>query len=180
MEEVGLEIFTQSSSYVYDQTGRVLHKSWFSDENKYYGSDRMPLDYSPVALASYFKDTTPKYKNGYFESGPNSSYQPFTNVWQRYGDTNVVREFGRSPINGEYSNILITFDDHSYEDVNVLSESYGQFYLYGRRMKLSSEGEIIPAIERIYQASKTNAGFDFDKFNSEFEVTMFEPSGRKY
>lgn len=179
VEEVGLNIFTQSSSYVYDQTERLLHKSGFSDENKYYGNGRMPLDYSEEALLGYFQDTTPEYKNGYFVSGPKSSYQPITNIWQRYGDTNVVRKFGRNPIEGEYSNIAITFDDFSHDDIELLSESYGKFYVYGRQMKLSKQDEIVSTIEKIYQNSKSHVGFNLDKFYSEFEESMFEPIERK-
>ena len=179
-EEVGLNIFTESNSYVYTKEDRLLHQSWFSDENKYYGSHKMPLDYSIEALKSYFADTTPKYQNGYFVSGPNSAYQPFTNIWQRYGNTNVFREYGRSPINGEYSEIGITFDNAISEDIKLLNESYGNIYTRGREMKLYGEEIIVTKIDRIYNESINGNDFDFEKFYSDFESNMYKPKEYNY
>lgn len=179
-EEVGLDIFTQSNSYVYTEQGRLLHHSWFSDEHKYYGSHQMPLDYSIESLKRYFSDTTPKYQNGYFVSGPNSAYQPFTNIWQRYGATNVFREYGRSPINGEYSEIGVTFDNNISEDIKLLNESYGQIYTRGREMLIHGEDNVVSTIDRIYRESTNDGEFDFEGFHNKFETTMYKPKEYHY
>ena len=178
MTNVGLDMFTQTYSYIYDQKERLLYQSFFSDDNKYYGSNNMPLVFNKEALQEYFADTNPIYDKGHLISLPNSMYQPFSNIWQRYGETNVVREYGRDPIQGEYSEIKITFDDDSYKDIHLLCERYGQIFSQGREMKLNNLEEIINEIERIYQESKTSSGFDLDYFWKTFDDTMFVVSKR--
>lgn len=174
MQEVALNMFTQSTSYIFDEKDTKLYQSWFSDENKYYGSNRMPLDYSAAFLKIYFNETTPIYDFGVYKSGPTSAYQPFKNIWQRYGKTNVIKEFGRDPIHGEYSKIGITFDDENKHDQMLLSESYGTIYSRGQEMKLSDEEEIIAKIDEIYQECNTQEEFAQDEFNSRFQSEMFE------
>lgn len=176
MSDGGLDLFTQVNSYVYDLNDKLLYHSCFSDDNKHFGNKEMVFSHD--ALATYFYDTTPKYEEGYLVSDPKISYQPFINIWQRYLDTNVVKTFGKNPFKGDYSNISITFDNN-VEDIVLLSERYGHFYKPGYQMKINDENKIISIIEQIYQSSKNTNGFDFDKFDKEFEELMFEKDTRK-
>lgn len=178
--EEGMNIFTQANSFVYNGEDKLLHQSWFSDENKYYGADKMPLSYSEENLKKYFEETNPVFEKGYFKEGPISSYQPFTTVWQRYGLTNVIRKYGRNPMNGEFSTIGITLGENFSKYIELLSESYGKIYRNGREMKIEGTENIISKINEIYLASQTMDGFDLDKFNIQFDDELFEPKRRSY
>ena len=179
-KEVGLDIFTKATSYVFDKQNKLQHTSSFIDDNKYYGNNLTSLEYSKEALLSYFNDTNPKYNNGFYVEGPNNSYQPFTNIWHRYPNTHVVKEFGRDPINGEYSKIKITFDDHFTQDQELLSESYGRVYKKGYELKMNDVEEIVPIIEEIYQDCQTEFGFDSNTFYQIFEEKIFENNTKKH
>lgn len=173
MQEVALNMFTQSNSYVWDENDNKLYHSWFSDEHKYFGSHEEKMDYSVESLKSYFEQTTPTYEFGIYKSNPKSAYQPFKNIWERYGKTNVIHQYGRNPIKGEYSEIGITFDDESKPDEMLLSESYGQIYSRGREMKLSVTEEIVAKIDEIYQECNAGEAFDSDTFHEKYESEMF-------
>ena len=48
----------------------------------------MPIPVDKDSLKEYFKQTSPKYKDGKYFTGPESAYRPFHNIWERYGKTN--------------------------------------------------------------------------------------------
>ncbi len=172
-EEVALNVFTKSRSFVFDEDDLLVYSSSFSDDNKYVGKNDMPLDYSETTLKEYFKETTPIYDKGRIARPPKDSYQPFTNQRERYGKTSVIREFGRSPIHGEYSDIKITFDDNSRDDIKVLEESYGTFYRKGREMKVSDEEEIVRILDESFKESQ-ETGFDEIDFRESLESKLFK------
>lgn len=171
-EEVGLDIFTKSRSFVFDEDDMLVYSSSFSDDNKYYGIYKMPLDYSPASLEEYFKETSPIYEKGRIVRSPESSYQPFRNERERYGKTAVIREFGRSPIHGEYSEVKLTFDDNSHDDIRVLEESYGSYYYQGREIKTADEKEIIETLDETFKES-VDKGFDELEFRDAIDKKLF-------
>ena len=176
MEEVGFNIFSNISSYVYDENGLMIYYSWFSDENKYYGNDEIEnLDYSSTSLKKYFDETSPKYEKGYMVESPKNAYRPFKTRCQRYGKSHVFKINVINPIFGERTEIGITFDGKENGEQTLLSEKNGQICCGRREMKLTDEMEIVNSIEQIYQENCTEAGFDMNNFNREFEDAMFEP-----
>ena len=174
MEEIGLNIKTKVTSFVYDSKNRLLHNSNFIDNNNHYGINNMPLDYSKESLLKYFEETNPKYEKGYYKEEPKASFQPYTNIWHRYPNTHVIKEYGKNPIDGEFSKIKITFDDHFLADYELLTENQGSVYKIGHKLKITSEEQVIPEIERIYQSSETEFGFDHNRFDDLFEELMYE------
>lgn len=175
-EIVGLNIFSDINSYVFDENGVMLYKSWFSDENKYFNNhEKMPLDYSVSSLEEYFKKTTPQYEKGVEVLSAESAHQPFTSHWKRLGNTHVYKLHSRNPMNGEHGEIGITFDDGKQSDQKLLNESYGQIYVEGRKLNFTGETNIANKIEEIYQSCCSDEGFDMERFNEEFESTMFQP-----
>lgn len=180
MEEVGLNIFSDISSYVFDETGLMIYSSWFSDENKYFGYGTVEnLDCSIESLKEYFKKTTPEYEKGFIVRSAESAYQPFISTWQRYGKSHVYKAYNRNPMKGENGEVGITFDDDDKMDQKLLSESNGTIYRKGCEMNLTDEMEIANRIEEIYQSCYSETGFDIDSFNEEFEKTMFESNSRR-
>ena len=132
--EVGLNMFTDASSAIFDENGLCIYHSWYSDDNKYCDfSDERSLDYIKTAI----KKTTPKYdKKGMIAEDPESSYRPFINIWERIGKTRVIHSHGRTPIVGEYSDVGVIYSDNGKEKEkyflkenheNVYSEENGWF-----------------------------------------------------
>lgn len=169
-----LELLTRSKSIVFDENDLIVYRSSFIDDNESFGSfNSGALDYSENSLKEYFEETTPIYNQGRIMYSAKTASQPFIDEWERYGKTNVVRDHGRTPIHGEYSDILVTFDDPTQSDLKLLKESYGQFYLEGKTITMDNEQEIIEAIDSMYKEFDSVAGFDRDGFKSKFDKTMF-------
>lgn len=172
---VGLNIFTQAYNYVFNKNEQLISSSNFTDENKYYGNNNIDILKDDVAsIKKYIDDTTPKYIDGYYVENPKSCYAPFVNTWNRYMGTHVYKNSGRSPINGEYSSIGITFDDEKNRDIDLLSESNGQIYKEGRKMKIENADEIIAKLEEIYLSSLTESGIDKDSLYYNLDKELFE------
>ena len=129
--EVGLNMFTDSSTATFDKDGLRTNGTWYSDEDKYYQLEEKSVE----GIAKAIKDTSPKYdERGVIVGNPESSYRPFTNIWERIGKTRVVHRHGRSPIDGEYSDVGVTYknEDGKEEEKYFLSENQGRVYQEGR------------------------------------------------
>lgn len=126
--EVGINMFTVANSAVFDRDGRFSYRSWYSDENKYC---EVPEAKSMESLLKTIQETTPKYdKKGILKDGPSSAYRPFTDIVERIGKTRVVHNYGRSPIEGEYSKVGVVYQGGKGEkEAYFLSENHGQVYL---------------------------------------------------
>ncbi len=170
-----LAILTRSKSIVFDEDDLIVYRSSFIDDNETFGSfNSGALDYSENSLKEYFEETTPIYNQGRIMYSAKSASQPFVDEWERYGKTHVVRDHGRTPIHGEYSDVLVTFEDPTQSDIKLLKESYGQFYLEGKTITLDNEQEIVDTIENLYQEFDSVAGFDREGFRDKFDNTMFK------
>ena len=176
-ENAGIDMFTEINSYVYNENMRV-YSSWYSDDNKYYGSEIKNLPSDKQSITKYIEETSPKYKNGIFISGAKKAYQPFIDIWQRYGNTNVIRKYGRSPINGEYSKIGITFDNDMFDQL-LLEENNGFIYSVGYDIKYDNELDIIVKIQEIFNNYRNGNEFDLDGFNYEFYNEMYKKNNRR-
>jgi hypothetical protein len=172
--QTGFEIFTESSSTVFDAQGLKIYHFWFNDDHKYYGSyDIENLDYSKQSLLKYFNDTNPKYKNGFLIELPQSQFQPFTHFWERYGKSHVVKSYGRNPMHGTFSDIAITFDDGSQNDISLLHISNNQIFVPNKELKYQTEQENVDKIEELYKQFVTPEGFDDFAFYCAFDQAMF-------
>lgn len=176
-ESAGIDIFTEINSYVYNENMKV-YSSWYSDDNKYFGFEIKNLPSDKESIAKYIEETSPKYKNGILISGAKKAYQPFTDIWQRYGNTNVIRKYGRSPINGEYSKIGITFDNDMLNQM-LLEENHGLIYSVESDLKYDNELDIIVKIQEIYNNHRNGKVFDLDGFNYEFYNEMYKKNYRR-
>ena len=158
MTEVGLNMFTDANSAVFDKDGVCTYTSWFSDENKYYETaENQDKDYIMTAI----KKTTPKYDSkGKFVEGPESSYRPFTNIQERINNTRVIHRHGRSPINGEYSDVGVIYkgDDGKEKEQYFLKENHGKVYSKGKGW-LGSLKEVAKKIESLIDTNTTRDGW---------------------
>lgn len=131
MTEVGLNMFTDARSAIFDKDGLCTYESWYSDENKYY---EVSGDKSTEYIMEAIKKTTPKYdEKGTMIGGPESSFRPFTNINERIGKTRVIHRHGRSPINGEYSQVGVKYNaDGNEKEEYFLEENNGKVYYSGK------------------------------------------------
>ncbi len=170
-----LAILTRSKSIVFDENDLIVYRSSFIDDNETFGSfNSGALDYSENSLKEYFEETTPIYNQGRIKYSAKTVSQPFIDEWERYGKTNVVRDHGRTPIHGEYSDILVTFEDPTQSDIRLLKESYGHFYLEGKTVTMDNEQEIVDIIDKMYKEFDSVTGFDRAGFKSKFDSAMFK------
>ncbi len=170
--QISVDLFTEISSDVYNND-KKMYSSWYSDDNVCFGVGMKNIPDDKESIAKYFEETSPKYQNGILISGPKNSYAPFFNFWQRYGNTNVFRSYGRTPMSGKYSEIGITFDNNE-RDQKLLEESYGTIYCNGKKLKYEDEADIIVKVQEIFNNHKNGSSFDHEGFNEEFNSSMYE------
>ena len=168
MQRVGYEVFTQSNSLILDSNGLKLYSSWFSDEAKI--EDPEGTRYS--STQELLMDTRPTIENGVLKDLPNTTYAPFSNYWQRYKNSNIYRDWGRSPINGEYSNIGITFNE-KMKDIHVIKTSYGRTYYQNRRI-CANEEDIIRELQSLFNESYDKNNNIFDDHNFYYGLQQYQ------
>lgn len=155
MTEVGLNMFTDANSAVFDKDGVCTYTSWFSDENKYYKTaEHKDTDYIQTAI----KETTPKYDSkGKFVNGPDSAYRSFTDIQERITKTRVIHRHGRSPINGEYSDVGVIYKDDAGKEKEqyFLHENHGKVYSKGKGW-LGSLKDVARKIDSLIDANITH------------------------
>lgn len=142
-----LEMFTKSSSKVFDKVGKLLYSSSNADDIK---SIKLLEGQTGLAIS---EQCNPKYQFGRQISKPTIAHSPFNNVWFRYPGTNVYSSKGISPIRGEFSTIGIAMDNPSMDNIEVVQESYGQLFYANRRIDLSEE-QIVEVLESLYHKLK--------------------------
>lgn len=170
MQRVGYEVFTQSISKIIDSDGLKLYSSWFSDEAKL--EDPEGKRYS--STEELLKDTCPTIENGILKDLPHSMTAPFTNYWKRYEKSNVYRDWGRSPINGEYSNVGITFNG-KMEDKDIVKSNYGRTYYQSRKI-CAPEEDIIKELQILFDESYDKKTNSFDEHNFYYGLEQFQNS----
>lgn len=167
MFKAELEMFTQSSSKIFDKSGKLLYSSSNSDEIK---SIKLLEDQTGVTISD---KCNPKYQSGRQISKPEIARAPFNNEWVRYPGTNIYRSKGGSPIKGEYSTIGITMDNSQIDNIEVIQESYGQFFYANKRIELSEE-QIVELLESVYQRLKAEYKTkEIDSVMQQFESKVY-------
>ena len=158
MTEVGLNMFTDASSAIFDKNGLCLYRSWYSDENKYHD---VPEDKTPDSIMTAISKTTPKYNSkGAFVEDPESSYRPFTNIWERVDKTRVIHRHGRSPINGQYSDVGIVYTaDGKEKEEYFLQENHGRVYSKSKGW-LGTLKSVAKRIEPLIDSHRTQSMWD--------------------
>ena len=168
------KLFSTEYSYVYDDKGKLLYSSWYSDDNNDLLNEGLFSNITLEKLKEYFVKTSPTYKNGVVIASADLESAPFYNIWERYRDTNVYREYRRNPKSGEINNVGITFNDKLIDDIVLFSEINGQVYTQENE---SCEFEIESAVSRLDTIFKNHDyinGFDLDGFYEEFDNTMIK------
>ena len=179
-DQVSLNMFSTVNSYVFDENGTMLYNSWYSDENRYFGSDNMPIPVDKDSLKEYFKQTSPKYKDGKYFTGPESAYRPFNNIWERYGKTSVYHQHGRNPIKGEYSMIgVYGLDMDGVREHELLQESYGTIYSRNGDVEIEDIDTLIIKLDELFNKHKKDDGvLDYESFMDDFTKEIIKP--RRY
>lgn len=146
---VGLAVLTSAKSEIYDEFGVKIYESTYSDEV-------ILIDDNIDEMVTV---TTPIYSQGRMVEEPLLVYKPFINVWERYKNTHVYHEHGKSPIKGDFSDIGIQYDINE-DKIKLISDIRGSF-IYSNEFLPGSEDDIVIMLEDAYKKTYDMESDDF-------------------
>lgn len=157
-----IEAVIDAKSDIYDKSGKKTYTSSYYDVCKF--------DENMKETAIIDK-CTPKFERGLLIGEAKTACVPNYNKKYRYGDTSVVRSFGQHVVNGEYSNIGLSFDDIFENNKLFITDSYGNLY-YNHEGNTSrihdNPHDTIMKIQELYQKYNDDGVFIEQDFFDEF------------
>jgi len=176
-QHVGEYIFTKAQTVRLDEHGQWIYKSRYTDEHKYYDGELKTVD----DLIEAIKKTTPTYDSrGIIVQGPESAYQPFTDEQERI-TPRIIFQHGRSPIEGEYSElraIVDREDGRRTDSFRILQENHGRLYSVGKGWfgKIRETSKIIEE-ELLDKYITGDRSVDVDALLKALREKVHDPSG---